>query len=101
MDKLLGLLGLCARAGKLQSGAELALKLIRGRRAYLVLLDTSASANTRKQMADACRQYDVLFHMLPGNVLGSAIGKQGRMVAAVTDQALSTRLVNLIETESE
>ena len=86
------LLGLCSRAGRLASGEEMCLRLIRSGGAKLMLVDAAASANTRKEFADACRHYGVPLIYLAGRPLGEAIGKPGRMSAAVTDPALAERI---------
>ena len=84
-DRLSGLLGLCQRAGKLQSGADLALKAIRGGSCRLALLDADAAPGTVKKITDACIYYRVPLITLPADLLSSACGREGRMAAAVLD----------------
>jgi len=95
-DRLRGLLGLCARAGKILSGEAICEQAVKRHTAFLVLIDENASANAKKALSDACSYYGVPLHTLPGDLLGESIGKPGRMAAAITDQALATRLTTMI-----
>ena len=86
MNRALSMLGLCARAGKLVSG---------GGGAFAVLIDASAAKNAVKSITDACAHHQVTLLTAPENELGSAIGKPGRMVAAITDAKLAERVIEL------
>lgn len=95
MNKLLSMLGLAARAGRLVSGVqavEIALKKGEGK---LVILDGDASENTKKQMEDACLHKKTPLIMISACSLGDAIGKPGRMIAAVTDESFAGRILQL------
>lgn len=89
---LRGLLGLCQRAGRLQSGTDLTVSAIRTGKAALVLTDAEASENTVKKITDACIYYRVPHLVLPAGLLGNALGREGRMTAAVTDAGFAARL---------
>ena len=91
-NALRGLIGLCQRAGKLQSGTDMAIAAIRADKGRLALVDGQASENTVKKMTDACIYYHVPSVMLPAGLLGAATGKDGRMAAAVTDAGFALRL---------
>ena len=71
---LRGLLGLCQRAGKLQSGGDMALAAIRSGKARVAVVDAQASANTVKKITDACIYYHVPLLTLPDGLLGAACG---------------------------
>ena len=92
MKRALGLIGLCMRAGRISLGAPNAEKAIRSGTAKLVLLDGGASANTRKAVADACSYRKVPLETLPPDLLGSAVGRPGRMCAAVTDEGFAEQI---------
>lgn len=95
MNKLLSMLGLSARAGRLVSGVqavEIALKKGDGK---LVVLDEDASENTKKQISDACHHKKTPIITVPSCSLGDAIGKPGRMIAAVTDTSFADRIYQL------
>lgn len=56
-DKLLGMLGLCRRAGKVSIGADRCSKSIQNGGAKLVILASDASQNTRKSIENSCAYY--------------------------------------------
>ena len=95
MNRLLNMLGLCARAGKLISGEKACLQLIRSGGAYAVLLDAGAARNAMKSISDACGYHQVPLLSAPEFELGDAIGKPGRMVVAVTDEGFAKRIIEL------
>ena len=89
------LLGIAMRAGALTFGQDGVLKAISSGTARLVLLDSGASDNTKKKISDSCRYYGVeLFETAQGR-LGDAVGKPGRMSAAVAKGTLGDRLYEL------
>lgn len=93
MKRILNMLGLCMRAGKVVSGEKAGVQAIRSGSACVVLLDASAAKNTEKSVSDACAFYEVPLIRLPGDELGYAIGKPGRMVAAITDPSMADRIL--------
>ncbi len=97
MNRLLSLLGLCARAGKLVSGEKAAVAAIRGGSAHCALLDKAAAANTEKSVTDACAYHGVPLIRVEEDALGDAIGKPGRMAAAVTDPGFAEGLLKLAQ----
>ena len=99
MNRGLSMLGLCARAGKLISGGDACLKAIRAKSALLVLLDGGTKKNTEKAIADACATHDVPWVKTEAFALGTAIGKPGRMVVAVTDPRFAERILQLMSAQ--
>ena len=79
--------GLCMMAGRCRSGSFVAEKLVRAGDAKLVLLDVSASAATRGRYEGLCAGRGI--PLLPVEGLGEAVGRPGRIVAAVTDQGFA------------
>ena len=96
-DRLRGLMGLCQRAGKMQSGTDLVVKAIRGGSCRLALIDREAAANTVKKITDSCIYYHVPYLLLPAGLLAEACGREGRMTAAVLDAGFAERLRTLFE----
>ncbi|MBO4299007.1 MAG: ribosomal L7Ae/L30e/S12e/Gadd45 family protein [Clostridia bacterium] len=96
MNRALGSLGLTMKAGRVQSGEANCDKLIKAGGAYLILIDAGASPASRKAITDACAYYHVPYCLIEPGELGRAIGKPGRMAAAVTDKALAARLAALL-----
>ena len=93
--RMLSMLGLCMRAGKIISGEKACVQAVRMGGACAVLLDGAAAKNTTKSVSDACGFYEVPLVIAPENELGFAIGKPGRMVAAVTDPSMADRIIQL------
>ena len=98
-NRVMGFLGLCMRAGRIVSGQEACVDLIRSGECALALMDASASDNTRKRLADACRSHGVPLYGVSAGELGHAIGKKGRMVIALKPDGMSEKLLNLLENE--
>ena len=82
-DRLYNAIGLCQRAGKAKSGAFAAENAIRTGKAKLVLLEETASEATRTRYEQLCAARGIPFYTV--RTVGSAIGKDARIVMAVTD----------------
>ena len=85
MDRLYSAIGLCMKAGKAQSGAFAAENTIRAGKAKLVLIESSASPATKDRYARMCAAHGVPLYEV--ETVGRAIGKDARIVMAVTDPA--------------
>ena len=95
MDKVMQLLGVARRASKLTTGESLCLKEIRMRRACVVILALDASPNVEKKITDKCSSFQIpLIRYGERHELGKAIGKDERVVLAITDQGLAQSLMN-------
>ena len=90
--KIGGMIGLAVKARQAQLGAGRALDCLRAGKAGLLLLDETASDNTRKRFTDACASHEVECLMLPPGLLGQAAGKSDTMVAALLKGGLADRL---------
>ena len=75
------------KAGKLKSGDFVTEKLLRAKGAKIALIDTTASDNTKDKYRSICENNGV--ELIEIVELGRWIGKPGRMVAAVTDEAFT------------
>jgi len=86
-------LGLAMRAGKLATGEEAVLNAIRSGDAKLVIMAEDASENTRKKFNDKCNSYEVpLLTVGDREQLGGSIGKEARVLVAVTDGGFANML---------
>ena len=94
-DRLYGAIGLAKKAGALRSGDFVTEKLLRAGKVKLVLMDSSASENTRRKYAGMCERLQVPLLELPA--LGGAIGDAARMLAAVTDENFRTMIARAAE----
>jgi ribosomal protein L7Ae-like RNA K-turn-binding protein len=91
-------LGLANRARKVISGEELVLKVVRNGEAKLVLLAEDASTNTAKKVNDKSSYYNIPLRTVNDRyILGSAIGKDARVVVAVTDIGFANKLMLLLD----
>lgn len=96
MERALGMLGLCARAGQLKSGASMCEQAIKRGGAQLLLMDAGASDRSKKDLKDACAYASVPMIELPEGALGRAIGKDGRMATCVMDKGFADRISALL-----
>lgn len=104
-DKILSMLGLAEKAGKIASGEFSTEKAVKSHQAFLVVVAEDASDNTKKMFRNMCEFYKVPMYLYgTREELGHHIGKQYRASLAVTDQgfsrSLESKLKMLEETES-
>ncbi|HEL2575285.1 TPA: YlxQ-related RNA-binding protein [Streptococcus suis] len=96
-QKILNLLGLAQRAGRLISGEELVVDAIRKQQAKLVFLANDAAGNLSKKITDKSHTYQVevvtAFSTLE---LSAAVGK-ARKVLAVTDAGFTKKMRSIME----
>lgn len=98
MDKLLNLLGLAMRAGKVVTGEEQVIKAVRTKRATLVFLSVDAARNVRKKVENKCAFYQVpTIQYGTRRELGSAVGKPERVVIAVTDPGFTRSMLHRLK----
>jgi ribosomal protein L7Ae-like RNA K-turn-binding protein len=93
-NKLLGMLGLARRAGRLTYGFDAVLKDIAGGKAEVVMLTADAAPRTVKNIEEACKSFGTDVFLVPCDklALGHAIGRGETAVAAVTDKAFSLKV---------
>jgi ribosomal protein L7Ae-like RNA K-turn-binding protein len=94
-DDFFFMLGLAMRAGQLTFGEDGVKKAIASGGAKLVLLDAGASGNTKKKMRDSCAYYGVQLVETAADRLGYAVGKPGRMSAAVSAGGICDKLISI------
>lgn len=90
-EKFRNALGFAQKAGKLASGEFTAERALKRGEAKLVVLDEKASENTAKKWRSACAYRNI--PLITAADVGQAIGKSGRLVAAVTDEGFSAMLM--------
>ena len=94
-DAFFSMLGIAMRAGALTLVEDGVKKAIASGKAAFVLVDDGASDNTKKLFSDACAYYGVPLMTAQAQRLGQAIGKPGRMSAAVAKGPLGEKLFSL------
>ncbi|MBQ7887487.1 MAG: ribosomal L7Ae/L30e/S12e/Gadd45 family protein [Clostridia bacterium] len=96
-DAFYSMLGIAMRAGVLTLGSDGVLSAIASGKARFVLLDGGASENTKKKFRDSCAFYGAELYETAPDRLGYAIGKPGRMCAAVAKGTLGDKLHTLAQ----
>ena len=80
-NKVLGLLGLAEKAGKVRSGEFSTEKAVKSGKAGLVIVSEESSDNTKKMFRNMCTYYKVpYFEFGNKEELGHILGKQMRGV---------------------
>lgn len=92
-DRLLSLLGLARRAGKVQMGHDPVLESIRHGRVRLILLASDLSPHTSKGIVYAAQQEEIPLYTLSHTMdeMGAALGKRTGAVA-VEDTGFARKL---------
>ncbi|MFQ9806956.1 MAG: L7Ae/L30e/S12e/Gadd45 family ribosomal protein [Christensenellales bacterium] len=88
----------CAR-GSWSLGESGVLKTVSSGTALFMILDADASDNTKKKFRDSCAFYKVPLYETSPDRLGQAIGKPGRMSAAIARGTLGEKLLALAREE--
>lgn len=85
-NKVLSLIGLAMKAGKVASGEFSTEKEVKTGYAELVIVAEDASDNTKKKFQNMCEFYEVpIYFYGDKDTLGHAMGKEFRASLAVTD----------------
>ena len=98
--KLLGMLGLAARARKLLMGTELVTQGVRSGKARMVIVACDASENTKKRVFNCCVYYECECREVPvtASDLASALGHSGSLTSvAVTDVHMAKGIRKILE----
>ena len=95
MSPELMMLGLCARARKLVTGEKAVVQAIRAGGCFAAVLDGAAAKNAEKAVSQACKTHGVPLVRTGPMALGDAIGRPGRMAAAITDEKMAARVIEL------
>ena len=97
-DKVLAMLGLAMRAGKVVSGEFSTEKAVKSGKACLVIVAEDASDNTKKEFSDSCSYYQVPYAVYgTKESLGHSIGKEMRASLAVIDEGFGRELAKKME----
>ena len=97
MIKLLNMIGLAKRAGKVSTGSFICEKMIKSRTAKLVVLASDASENTKKTIGDGCKFYGVkMIETADMDALGHAVGADAlRAVISVNDSNFANAILDI------
>ncbi|MBR1444423.1 MAG: ribosomal L7Ae/L30e/S12e/Gadd45 family protein [Firmicutes bacterium] len=97
--KLLSMLSLSQRAGKLLTGSDTVEEAIKKGNAFFVIIAENASENTKKKFKNKCEYYNVSY-AINGKTeeISKAIGKVNRTVVAICDENFANRISELAVT---
>ena len=93
MNKILGLIGLSAKAGKIVFGTEACIDAIQKGNVKLLIVSTEASEKSKKNFNYYAEKYNVpiVFYETIEN-LSKSIGKKNKIVIGIKDQNLSNEI---------
>jgi len=99
--KILSMIGMAYKAGKVVSGEDPVRKAIRGKTVKLLIIAEDASDNTKKRFINSASYYHVpYFIYLTKEELSDSLGHKIRSVASITDEGFAMHLINLMENSS-
>lgn len=94
-ENVLSFLGIAQKARKLISGQDTVERLALLNRIFLIIVSEDASLNTKEKMMFLCKSREIPLYIFSNSeVLGKAIGKEGRKVIGVTDKGFARELIN-------
>lgn len=97
-QKLISLLGLAQKAGKLASGDFAVERAIKSGKAKILLIAADASEGTKKGYRDTASYNDIAcYEVLTKAALGSAIGKPQRAALVFLDDGFSMSAKKLLD----
>lgn len=98
-DKVLSMLSIAARGRNLVSGEFMTEKTIKEHRAYVVIVASDASDNTKKMFRDMGAYHKVPVYIYgTKNGLAHAIGQEMRASLAVTDEGIAKSIMQKLKT---
>ena len=97
-NKVLSLLGLATKAGKVASGEFSTEKSVKTRKGFLVLVADDASQNTKKKFQNMCDFYEVPIYFIANKEeLGRFCGKEFRASLAVQDENFAKAMLKELQ----
>ena len=97
-NKVLSLLGLATKAGKVASGEFSTEKSVKTGKGFLVLVADDASQNTRKKFQNMCDFYEVPIYFIANKEeLGRFCGKEFRASFAVQDENFAKAMLKELQ----
>ena len=97
-NKVLSLLGLATKAGKVASGEFSTEKSVKSGRGFLVLVADDASQKTKKKFQTMCDFYEVpIYFIADKEELGKFCGKEFRASLAVQDENFAKAMLKELQ----
>lgn len=94
--KILGLIGLAARARKICFGADSVELEIRKKKVYLVVIASDASNRTKEKFNKLCVEYKIPI-IIEGEIeiLSKAIGKSNKAIIGIEENNLAKQILKI------
>ena len=97
-SRVFGLLGLAAKAGKVQSGEFSTEKSVKSGRSHMVIVSEEASDNTKKKMKNMTAFYETPLYVYGSkDDLGHCIGKEYRSMVAVLQPGFAKSVMKQLD----
>lgn len=96
-SRVLGLIGITKKAGKIACGIEAVEETIKMKKARLVLIATDASEKTKQNVTYCCVKYHIpiaIFSTIES--ISNAIGKSNKAVISIKDKNLGEEIYKII-----
>ncbi|OON94969.1 MAG: hypothetical protein ATN31_02215 [Candidatus Epulonipiscioides saccharophilum] len=98
MNKIYQLLSLSQKGRNLISGEFAAKQAVLDNKAFLVIVSKEASENTKKLFRDKCNYRNISIRIWgESSLLGKCLGKDYRVVIALTNEKLATKILSMID----
>ena len=100
MDKLLNMVGLAVRAGKVRFGTYMTERAVADGKARLVVAANDLGKDNRKKIENKCaeRRVPVVFWASRGE-LGRAVGKKDTAVLCICDESLAGAVLRIADSQ--
>ena len=91
--KILGLIGLSAKAGKICFGADSVEEQIKKKKVYLLVLATDSSDRTKEKFKNLSVEYKIPIIIMENiEVLSKSIGKTNKAIIGIKEQNLASQI---------
>lgn len=101
-DRVFNMLGLAAKAGKIESGEFSTEKAVKTGRGCLVIVAEDASDNTKKMFTNMCKYYEVPMTVFgTKEELGHWVGKAYRASICILDEGFAKAVLKKINLNME
>ena len=96
-NKIYGLLGICAKAGDIVSGADITIETVETKKAKVVIVAQNCSEKTIKNMKFICEKNKVPIYVF-GSIeeISKAIGKNNRGIIAIKNENIAREVIRKI-----
>lgn len=97
-NRILSMISLCARAGRLCSGNFSVENAVKSKSARLVIVAADAAHNTKKLFSQKCNYYGIPYYEYgTGQELGRFTGNELRTSVAVLDEGFAAQIISYMD----